>query len=183
MISYTRGFWLQLGDLQRPLLMVTRRPRNIPSCWWYTGSKGSYSSLSTNFGSVFRSGKLLEIEWKKEWKEWKQGEAIAKQQIAASIPDSLFMKIHMKETACAIWVELENHFQNWSHMVSVDLRWRLQDQKCLEKGDVVAHFTTLRTMHECYIPIFAKCSFVPCSDSTPIPSPIFIIMSSVLFLS
>ena len=56
--------------------------------------------------------KLLEIEWKKEWKEWKQGEAIAKQQIAASIPDSLFMKIHMKETACAIWVELENHFQN-----------------------------------------------------------------------
>ena len=35
----------------------------------------------------------------------------------------------------------------------------------------------------CYIPIFAKCSFVPCSDSTLIPSLIFIIMSSVLFLS
>ena len=32
----------------------------------------------------------------------------------------------------------------------------------------------------CYIPIFAKCSFVPCSDSTLIPSPILIIISSVL---
>ena len=35
----------------------------------------------------------------------------------------------------------------------------------------------------CYIPNFAKCSLVPCSDSTPIPSPILIIISSVLFLS
>jgi len=32
-------------------------------------------------------------EWKKELKLWKQGEAIVKQQIAATIPDSLFMKI------------------------------------------------------------------------------------------
>src|SRR5277367_589203 len=75
-------------------------------------------------------------------KEWNQGEAIAKQQIASSIPDSLFMKVR------AIWTELENHFQKKSRMVSVDLRRRLQDQKCLEKGDVVAHFTTLRTMRE-----------------------------------
>ena len=36
---------------------------------------------------------------------------------------------------------------------------------------------------KCYIPNFAKCSLVPCSDSTPIPSPILIIISSVLFLS
>src|SRR5271168_2731687 len=33
-------------------------------------------------------------------------------------------------------------------MVSVDLRRRLQDQKCLEKGDAVAHFTMLHTMRE-----------------------------------
>ena len=32
-------------------------------------------------------------EWKEELKEWKQGEAIIKQQIAATISDSLFMKI------------------------------------------------------------------------------------------
>jgi hypothetical protein len=91
---------------------------------------------------------LLDAEWKKEMKEWKQGEAIAKQQIASSIPDSLFMKIRAKGTAREIWKALRNHFQNKSCMVSVDLRRRLQDQRCLEKGDVAAHFATLRTMHK-----------------------------------
>ena len=32
-------------------------------------------------------------KWKKELKHWKQGKAIIKQQIAATIPDSLFIKI------------------------------------------------------------------------------------------
>src|SRR6202522_2660324 len=66
--------------------------------------------------------KQLDLEWKKELKEWKQGEVIAKQQIASSIPDSLFMKIRAKGTAQVIWTELENHYQNCSRMVSVDLR-------------------------------------------------------------
>jgi hypothetical protein len=35
----------------------------------------------------------LESEWKKGLREWKAGEAVAKQQIASSIPDSLFLKI------------------------------------------------------------------------------------------
>src|SRR6202522_289469 len=33
-------------------------------------------------------------------------------------------------------------------MVSVDLRRRLQDQRCPEKGDIIAHFAILRTMRE-----------------------------------
>ena len=36
--------------------------------------------------------KKLEV-WKKELRAWKLGEAVVKQQIAATIPDSLFMKI------------------------------------------------------------------------------------------
>ena len=90
----------------------------------------------------------LETEWKKDVREWKQGEAVAKQQIASSIPDSLFMKVRSKGTAREIWIELENHFQKRSRMVSIDLRRRLQEQRCPEKGDVVAHFATLRTMRE-----------------------------------
>ena len=92
--------------------------------------------------------KELEKEWKKELKEWKQGEAVAKQQIASSIPDSLFMKIRAKATAFEIWKELEGHFQNRSRMVSVDLRRRIQDLRCAEKGDMIAHFASLRTMRE-----------------------------------
>ena len=92
--------------------------------------------------------KELEKEWKKELKEWKQNEAVAKQQIASSIPDSLFMKIRTKGSAYEIWKELENHFQNRSRMVSVDLRRRIQDLRCAEKGDMLSHFATLRTMRE-----------------------------------
>ena len=90
--------------------------------------------------------KVLDKEWKKELKEWKQAEAIAKQQIASSIPDSLFMKIRTKGTAYEIWKELENHFQNQSRMVSIDLRRRIQELRCAKKRDMLIHFATLRTM-------------------------------------
>jgi hypothetical protein len=90
----------------------------------------------------------LELEWKRDVKEWRQGEAIAKQQIAGSIPDSLFMKVRAKGTAYEIWTELGNHFEKRSRMVSIDLRRRLQELRCAEKGNVVEHFATLRKMRE-----------------------------------
>jgi hypothetical protein len=87
-------------------------------------------------------------EWKAELKEWKRGEAIVKQQIAATISDSLFMKIRDRGTALEIWEALQNNFQNKSRMVAVDLRRRLQQEQCAEKGDVRAHFAKIRTMRE-----------------------------------
>ena len=42
---------------------------------------------------------LAKAEWKKAVKVWKQGEAVVKQQIAGTIPDSLFMKVQRKSTA------------------------------------------------------------------------------------
>ena len=92
--------------------------------------------------------KKLEDEWKKELKEWKQGEAITKQQIASSIPDSLFMKVRGKGSAYEIWKELGSHFEKRSRMVSIDLRRRLQETRCAEKGDIIEHLTNLRTMRE-----------------------------------
>ena len=92
--------------------------------------------------------KKLDTEWKKELKEWKQGEAITKQQIASSIPDSLFMKIRGKGSAYNIWTELGKHFEKRSKMVSIDLRRRIQETKCADKGDINEHLATLRTMRE-----------------------------------
>lgn len=92
--------------------------------------------------------KKLETEWKKELKEWKQGEAVAKQQIASSIPDSLFMKVRAKGTAHDIWTELGKHFEKRSKMVSIDLRRRLQELRCADKGDITEHLATIRTMRE-----------------------------------
>ncbi|KAJ6597843.1 hypothetical protein B0H10DRAFT_1766319, partial [Mycena sp. CBHHK59/15] len=65
--------------------------------------------------------KKQEEEWKKELKTWKQGEAVVKQQIAGTIPYSLFMKIRNKSTALEIWKALGDEFQKKSRMVSVDL--------------------------------------------------------------
>jgi hypothetical protein len=90
----------------------------------------------------------LDAQWKRDVKEWRQGEAIAKQQITSSILDSLFMKVRAKGTAYEIWTELGKHFEKRSWMVSIDLRRRLQEQRCADKGNIVEHFATLRTMRE-----------------------------------
>jgi Reverse transcriptase (RNA-dependent DNA polymerase)/gag-polypeptide of LTR copia-type len=90
----------------------------------------------------------LDVEWRKGVKEWRQAEAIAKQQIASSIPDSLFMKVRAKGTAYEIWTELGKHFEKRSRMVSIDLRRRLQELRCADKGDITEHFATMRTMRE-----------------------------------
>ena len=55
-----------------------------------------------------------ELEWNKELKTWKQGEAIVKPQIAAMIPDSLFMKIQGKGNVLKIWSSLTNEFKKKS---------------------------------------------------------------------
>ena len=65
--------------------------------------------------------KKLLTEWQANMKIWKMGEAVVKQQIAATIPDSLFMKIQGKGNALEIWKALTVDFQNKSRMVSVDL--------------------------------------------------------------
>src|SRR5580765_6985647 len=41
--------------------------------------------------------------WKEKLRVWKLGEAVIKQQIVMTIPDSLFMKIQAKGTAHNIW--------------------------------------------------------------------------------
>lgn len=79
---------------------------------------------------------------------WKKGEAIVKQLIASTIPDSLFMKVRAKGTAHAIWQALAAEFEKRSRMVSLDLRRRLQEQRCGDKADVRAHFAKLRTIYE-----------------------------------
>jgi len=100
-------------------------------------------------GAVLSTDELVvEAEWKKLLKAWKQGEAIVKQQIAGTILDSLFMKVRGQGTAKGIWEALLKDFQNKSLMVSVDLCCRLQEEKCVKKGDVRAHFSKLRTMCE-----------------------------------
>jgi len=115
---------------------------------------GSEAGAKTGTGGTEVMEDLMEADEKRleEWKEklhiWKLGEAVVKQQIVATISDSLFMKIQGKGTVHEIWEALTKNFQNKSRMVSVNLRRRLQQQHCADKGDVQTHFAILRTMHK-----------------------------------
>jgi len=60
----------------------------------------------------------------------------------------IFMKVRAKGTAYEIWTELGKHFEKRSRMVSIDLRRRLQELRCADKGSIVDHFATMRTMRE-----------------------------------
>ena len=66
----------------------------------------------------------------------------------STIPDSLFMKIRARGTAHEIWLALDAEFESRLHIISLDLRRWLQEQRCGEKADVRVHFAKLQTMYE-----------------------------------
>ncbi|KAG1819658.1 uncharacterized protein BJ212DRAFT_1554793 [Suillus subaureus] len=59
--------------------------------------------------------------YKTALKEWRMGEAITKQQIASTIPDSLFIQVKGLDTAQKIFTYLSNLFEKCSCVVSVEL--------------------------------------------------------------
>ena len=81
-------------------------------------------------------------------KEWFQKEAIVSQQIASTIPDSLYLKIRGKPTVKEAWDLLRSDFEKRSRMFMVDLRRRLQDERCDDNANIRTHFDTMRTMRE-----------------------------------
>ena len=80
--------------------------------------------------------------------DWKQKQAIVLQYIASTIPDSLYLKIKGKQTAKEAWDTLKAEFESRTRMFIIDLRRRLQDEKCDENGNLRTHFDTMRTMRE-----------------------------------
>ena len=72
--------------------------------------------------TLTEENKKLDTEWKKEVKEWNQSEAIAKQQIASSIPDSLFMKVRGKGLRTKSGLNSESILRRrleWSQLICV----------------------------------------------------------------
>ena len=71
-----------------------------------------------------------------------------KQLIGSALPETLFIKIRNETCASAIWDALANEFENRSHIVAIELRRKLQEQRCGEKGDVRAHFDKMIILRE-----------------------------------
>src|SRR5277367_5246867 len=80
--------------------------------------------------------------------KWNIDEAIIRQAIASSISDSLFLEVRKQDTALKMWEAVRNQREKKSRMVTVDLRRKLQAEKCAEQGDVRAHLNKLQAMRE-----------------------------------
>ncbi|KIO08919.1 hypothetical protein M404DRAFT_73721, partial [Pisolithus tinctorius Marx 270] len=53
-----------------------------------------------------------------------------------------------EETVKSVWGVLTNLFQNCSHVIMIDLQRKLQESRCVEKGDVCTHFNKMCALHE-----------------------------------
>src|ERR1700678_797924 len=100
------------------------------------------------------SGALTEIqqgaldEYAAEIARWRSGEAIVRQAIASTISDSLFLEARKRESEKEMWDAVRDQREKKSRMVTVDLRGKLQAEKCPESGDITAHLYKLQAMRE-----------------------------------
>jgi hypothetical protein len=90
---------------------------------------------------------------------WKAGEAVVKQGIAATIPNSLFLKVKDEATAFVMWEKVKKEFWGKSKMMVVDLRRKMQEERCPEGGDVKACLQKLQMFHEDLIAMGADPGF------------------------
>ena len=71
-----------------------------------------------------------------------------KQIIAASLPDTLYLKIHMLKLAHPQWEALATEFEQCSGIVAIELRRKLQGLHCGDKADICAHFSKMELMRQ-----------------------------------
>jgi hypothetical protein len=62
--------------------------------------------------------------------KWQSDEAIIRQAIASTISDSLFLEVRKKESAYEMWEAVKDQREKKSRMVTVDMRRKLQAEKC-----------------------------------------------------
>src|SRR6202522_4312065 len=112
---------------------------------------GGAPILETGFP---RSGPLSEAQqaeldkYTSDLARWESDEAMIRQAIASSISDSLFLEVKKKKTGMEMWEAVKDQREKKSRMVTVDMRRKLQAEKCLESGDVRAHLNRLQAMRE-----------------------------------
>ncbi|KIM52828.1 hypothetical protein SCLCIDRAFT_43891, partial [Scleroderma citrinum Foug A] len=86
----------------------------------------------------------VEPEWMKENCHFKNAQV--KQIITASLPDMLYLKIHMLKLAHSQWESLTTEFEQCSGIIAIELHRKLQGLRCGDKADVHAHFSKMELM-------------------------------------
>lgn len=79
---------------------------------------------------------------------WAIDQAVVKQLIAASVPDSVFNSIKSGTTAKDVWYALKRLFERRTLLITVDLSRRLSSTHCGEDESVREHFDKLAGIRE-----------------------------------
>jgi hypothetical protein len=87
-------------------------------------------------------------ELDKKIDEYYQKNSLVKQQIFSTITDRLLLRVQKLKDASEIWKEICQIHEGKTELVQIDLRWRLQETRCDEGGDVKAHFAELLRLRE-----------------------------------
>jgi hypothetical protein len=95
------------------------------------------------------------VDQKKEIEEylvalekWTAGEATIRKGFAEALPSTLYLVVRKETMTKQVWDAIVKHHQQKAQLIIVELRRKLQNEKCEEKGDVRAHLAKLRQMRE-----------------------------------
>jgi transposase InsO family protein len=80
--------------------------------------------------------------------QWTHDQAVVKQLIAASVPDTVFNRIKTGTTAKDVWDALKKLYEGRTMLILIDLGRRLQTTRCGEEDNVCEHFERLAEMCE-----------------------------------
>ena len=87
-------------------------------------------------------------EYEASRQKWVEEDALIKQQISVTLPDSLFIDIMSKDTSYECFEVLQNKFENRSFVVAVEKRRQLGELKLKDGGDARAHFDKIKVFRE-----------------------------------
>jgi hypothetical protein len=77
--------------------------------------------------------------------KWTAGEATIGTE---ALPSTLYLVVRKETTTKEVWDAVIKHHQQKAQLIIVELRCKLQNEKCEEKGDLRAHLAKLRRMRE-----------------------------------
>ena len=132
----TRLIWALEGKWLSSYLTRTNPHPSNPQ----DGKDASWSPTATE--------QILINQYSDKAAKWEKDNGYIKSLIGPTLPDSLLMKVFREVTAKGIWDFLVTEFEGRSHIVVLELRRKLQSQRCQEKADLHAHFDHMFALRE-----------------------------------
>ena len=84
----------------------------------------------------------------RETARWTSGEATIRKGLAEALPLMLYLTVRKEPTVKEVWTKVVRHHQDKAQLIVVELRTRLQNERCPVKGNVHEHLSKLRQMRE-----------------------------------